>query len=347
MTFTVLVVDDVKENIDVLSHILSDHYRVKAATSGEMALTVARKTLPDIILLDIMMPGMDGYDTCRRLKQIPETRNIPVIFVTAKNQVMDEVKGFETGAVDYIGKPVNPVITLARVKTHIALSNQKKCLEIQVQEQTREIRETRLEIIRKLGRAAEYKDNDTGLHVERMSRYTYLIATAYGLDDHESQLVLQASPMHDIGKIGVPDMVLKKPGRLTVQEWNLMDKHPLIGGRIIGESRAELLQAARIIAEQHHERWDGTGYPYRLKADEIHVYARLTSVADVFDALTSRRPYKAAWDIDAAVDLIQDQKGKQFDPAVVDAFSAVLPDILNIKHQFAETSAETGNQDGQ
>jgi putative two-component system response regulator len=180
-----------------------------------------------------------------------------------------------------------------------------------------------------------------------MSRYAYLIATAYGLDDHESQLVLQASPMHDIGKIGVPDMVLKKPGRLTAQEWDLMDKHPLIGGKIIGESRAELLQAARLIAEQHHERWDGTGYPFRLKADEIHVYARLTSVADVFDALTSRRPYKAAWDIAAAVDLIQEQKGKQFDPDAVDAFSTVLPDILDIKHQFAETSAETGNQDGQ
>jgi putative two-component system response regulator len=347
MMHTVLVVDDIKENIDVLAHILAEQYRVKAATSGEAALMVARKTLPDIILLDIMMPGMDGYEVCQKLKQIPETRDIPVIFVTARNQARDEARGFETGAVDYINKPVNPDVTLARVKTHIALSDQKKGLEIQVKEQTREIRETRLEIIRKLGRAAEYKDNDTGLHVERMSRYAFLIGSAYGLSNHDAELLLQASPMHDIGKIGIPDSVLQKPGPLTDREWDLMTRHPEIGGRIIGESHSELLQAARIIAEQHHERWDGNGYPFRLDTEIIHVYARLTAVADVFDALTSRRPYKPAWDIGAAVDLIHEQSGKQFDPAAVAAFSKVLPDILEIQNRFSETIPDDGEHDGQ
>nr|NJM03363.1 response regulator [Desulfobacula sp.] len=334
--YTVLVVDDIVENIDVLTGILKADYHIKAATNGKTALKVAQKTLPDLILLDIMMPEMDGYEVCAALQKNPVTKAIPVIFVTARDQVVDEVGGFEAGAVDYINKPINPVITKARIKTHIALSDQKKALEIQVTEKTKEIHETRLEIIRKLGRAAEYKDNDTGLHVERMSRYAYLIAKAYGLNEHLSDLLLNASPMHDIGKIGVPDTVLKKPGKLNEEEWRIMAEHTRIGGRIIGESKTELLSMAKIVAEQHHEKWNGKGYPEQLKKTEIHLFARLTAIADVFDALTSKRPYKEAWTTEDAVALIKNEKGRHFDPKGVDAFMAALPGIMEIKNNFSE-----------
>jgi putative two-component system response regulator len=334
--YTVLVVDDVVENIECLTGLLKADYHIKAATNGKTALKVAQKTLPDLILLDIMMPEMDGYEVCTALKKNPVTRSIPVIFVTAKDQAVDEVSGFEAGAVDYIGKPINPVITKARIKTHIALSDQKKALEIQVAEKTKEINETRLEIIRKLGRAAEYKDNDTGLHVERMSRYTYLIAKAYGLNEHLSELLLNASPMHDIGKIGVPDTILKKPGKLNEEEWRIMTEHTRIGGHIIGESKSELLSTAKIVAEQHHERWNGRGYPERLKKTEIHLFARLTAIADVFDALTSKRPYKEAWTMEDAVALIKTEKGGHFDPKGVEAFMAALPGIIEVKNKFPE-----------
>ena len=334
--YTVLVVDDVVENIECLTGLLKADYHIKAATNGKTALKVAQKTLPDIILLDIMMPEMDGYEVCTALKKNPVTKSIPVIFVTAKDQAVDEVSGFETGAVDYINKPINPAITKARIKTQIALSDQKKALEIQVAEKTKEINETRLEIIRKLGRAAEYKDNDTGLHVERMSRYAYLIAKAYGLNEHLSELLLNASPMHDIGKIGVPDTILKKPGALNSEEWLLMAEHTRIGGQIIGESKSELLSMAKIVAEQHHERWNGKGYPEQLKKTEINLFARLTAIADVFDALTSKRPYKEAWAMEDAVAYIKNEKGGHFDPKGVDAFMAALPEILEIKNKFPE-----------
>lgn len=334
--YNVLVVDDVIENIDVLTGILRDNYNVKAALNGRVALKVAEKTLPDLILLDIMMPEMDGYQVCDLLKKNPLTQHIPVIFVTAKDQEMDEVKGFEVGAVDYINKPVSPTITKARIKTHIALSHQKKALQIEVAEKTEEINHTRLEIIKKLGHAAEYKDNDTGLHIERMSRYSSSIGEEYGLDTRQTQLLLHASPMHDVGKIGIPDSILKKPGSLDMREWDLMRQHSSIGGDIIGDSNTELLQAARIIAEQHHERWNGEGYPQGLKGKEINLFARIVAIADVFDALTSNRPYKEAWSVERAVPFIESERGEHFDPEVVDAFMRVLPELLEIKKHFKD-----------
>ena len=334
--YNVLVVDDKVENIDVLTGILRDEYSVKAAVNGQMALKVAEKTLPDLILLDIMMPGMDGYEVCYLLKRNPFTRNIPVIFVTAKDQEIDEVKGFEAGAVDYITKPISPSVTKTRVKAHIALADQKKALEMEVAERTEEIKRTRLQIIRKLGLAAEYKDSCTGLHIERMSRYCYYVSKEYGFDEGWAELILHASPMHDVGKIGIPDAVLKKPGKLDGEEWEIMTRHARIGGDIIGDSDAELLKIARIIAEQHHERWDGKGYPAGLEAVQIDIFARIAAVADVFDALTSKRPYKDAWTSEQAFSLIISERGAHFDPAVVDAFEAAIPKLLDVKEQFRD-----------
>lgn len=333
--YSVLVVDDTVENIDILTGVLKDEYNVKAATNGNAALKIAEKTLPDIILLDVMMPEMNGYEVCSRLKENPITKKIPVIFVTAKDQEGDEVMGFSVGAVDYITKPISPSIVKARIKTHIALADQKRGLEIEVMEKTREINDTRLEIIKKLGRAAEFKDNETGMHVERMSRYSYLIAKEYGLEESQCILLMNAAPMHDIGKIGIPDNVLKKAARLDSDEWKIMEGHSEIGAEILGDSKSELIGTAKILAMQHHEKWDGTGYPKGIKGDEINIFARITAVADVFDALTSRRPYKQGWPIQEAVDYIKSESGEQFDPKVVEAFEKALPKIIEIKEKYS------------
>ncbi len=334
---TILVVDDVPDNIDILDTILNGEYNIRAAISGDMALKIAASdNSPDLILLDIMMPEMNGYEICSHLKSNSRTKNIPVIFVTSKNEVIDEKRGFDLGAVDYITKPVSPPIVKARVKTHLALYDQNRELERKVKERTFELNDTRLEIIRRLGRAAEYKDNETGLHVIRMSKYSQKIALAYGLSEDDAELILNAAPMHDVGKIGIPDRILLKPGRLDDAEWGLMKMHCEFGITIIGEHSSVLLKNAGTAAQSHHEKWNGTGYPRGLKGDTIPLIGRITAIADVFDALTSERPYKKSWEIDKALDLIKKESGKHFDPELVDAFIDVMPDILRIKEKYAE-----------
>jgi putative two-component system response regulator len=330
----ILVVDDTPENIDVISGILKTDYQVRFATSGTMALQVVQKVRPDLILLDVMMPQMDGYQVCRALKANPSWRWIPVIFVTALSEDVDEAYGFEVGAVDYITKPVSPLIVKSRVRTHLTLADVQKDLAAMVEKRTVELNATQHEIIRILGRAAEYKDNETGMHVLRMSKICYLIGQAYGLDPRELHLLETASPMHDIGKIGIPDHILGKPGRLDVKERAIIEQHAKIGSNIIGPQTSELLRMATIIADQHHEKWDGTGYPLGLRGEEIHLFPRIVAVADVFDALTSRRPYKEAWNFEDAVELIQQERGRHFDAEVVDKFISVLPQIRLIVKDF-------------
>ncbi len=334
---TVLVVDDTPENIDVLSGLLRPEYRVKAAPNGQRALQVARaQPQPDLILLDVMMPGMDGYQVCRELKADPRTHHIPVIFVTARNEVEDEEKGLSLGAVDYITKPISPPIVLARVRTQLALYDQNRQLERRVRERTEELLETRLEIIRRLGRAAEFKDNETGLHVIRMSHYARLLAQALGADPDWTELLFNAAPMHDIGKIGIPDRILLKPGPLDQREWAVMRKHPLYGAEIIGEHRSALLQLSREIALNHHEKWDGSGYPRGAKGLQIPLSARIVAIADVFDALTTARPYKQAWAIGDAIRYIEQQAAAHFDPELVSLFGTVLPEMLKIRERYEE-----------
>ena len=333
----VLVVDDVPANIDVLSEILRPTYQVKVVTNGVMALKIAMSPQPpDLILLDIMMPGMDGYEVCRQLKNSSLTRHIPVIFVSAMDDVHDETKGFELGAVDYITKPVSAPIVKARVKTHLALFDQNRVLEKKVKERTSEIHDTRLQIIHCLGAASEYRDEETGLHISRMSQYSRIIALAAGVGVDDAELLLQAAPMHDVGKIGIPDRILLKPGKLDADEWEIMKTHTTIGAKIIGNHSSELLTLARQVALTHHEKWDGTGYPQGLIGDEIPLSGRITMLADVFDALTSDRPYKKAWSEDAAIQEINDMSGKHFDPQLVVAFMKALPEILAVKKSAEE-----------
>ena len=338
MQATILVVDDTPTNIAVLTAILRDDYRVLAAINGEQALKIARAAPPpDLILLDVMMPGMSGHEVCQRLKSESSTRKIPVIFVTAMNQVEDEAMGFALGAVDYITKPVSPPIVTARVKTHLALYDQNRELERLVRERTAELRHTRLEIIKRLGRAGEFRDNETGMHVIRVAHFCRLLGEAVRMNEEDLDLLFNAAPMHDIGKIGIRDNVLLKPGKLDENEIKTMRQHVPFGGEIIGEHVDGLLSMARLIALTHHEKWDGTGYHRGIKGEEIPLVGRITSIADVFDALTSVRPYKKAWPVEDAVTLIKREAGTSFDPELVQKFVAILPQVLAVREKYSDT----------
>jgi putative two-component system response regulator len=338
MQATILVVDDTPSNISVLMEILRSDYRVQAAISGEQALKIARgDPPPDLILLDVMMPEMSGHEVCQHLKADSSTRKIPIIFVTAMNQVEDEAKGFALGAVDYITKPVSPPIVRARVKTHLALYDQNRELERMVRERTAELRHTRLEIIKRLGRAGEFRDNETGMHVIRVAHYCRLLGEAVRMNEEDVDLLFNAAPMHDIGKIGIRDNVLLKPGKLDEEEIKIMRHHVPFGGEIIGEHTDDLLSMARTIILTHHEKWDGTGYHRGLKGEEIPLVGRITSIADVFDALTSARPYKKPWPVEDAVKLIQREVGTSFDPELVKKFVAILPQILEMREKYSDT----------
>lgn len=333
----ILIVDDIPDNIEVLRWVLLNDYQVMAATNGVKALQRAQKSpKPDLILLDINMPGLDGYEVCRKLKSDPRTSKIPVIFLTTKGEADDEKLGLDLGAVDYIHKPIKPPIVTARVRTHLELYDQKRQLDITVEERTSELQETRLEITQRLGRAAEFKDNETGLHVIRMSHYARLIAEALGVGSEWSDMIYHASPMHDVGKIGIPDKILLKPGKLDDDEWVVMKSHTTMGGQILSGGTSELMKMSETIAMTHHEKWDGSGYPKGLKGEDIPLEGRIVAVADVFDALTSDRPYKKAWAVEKSVALIEEESGKHFDPQVASAFKSILPDILRIKEQFAD-----------
>lgn len=338
---TVLVVDDLASNIKTLVEILKDDYRLKVALTGKKALEIVNSPEPpDIVLLDVMMPEMDGYEVCRRIKSQIKTKNIPVIFVTAKNDDDDETLGFELGAVDYITKPIHHMVVKARIKTHLALSGQNLLLERKVAERTKDLYSTRLEVIRRLGIAAEFKDNDTGLHIIRMSKYSHAIAKGYGFSDSEADILLNAAPMHDVGKIGIPDNILHKPDKLTSQEWIVMKTHTSIGAKIIGAHDNALLRTAKTVALTHHEKWNGTGYPEGLSGENIPIEGRIVAVADVFDALTSNRPYKKAWSVEEAFDLLLNERGNHFDPELIKIFFANIEQILSIKelHTDKKTS---------
>ena len=321
---TILVVDDVPENIDILVHILTPEYRVTFAANGQDALVTAQASpRPDLILLDVMMPDMDGYEICRRLKADLRTNDIPIIFLTARADANDEEHGLKLGAVDFLTKPSHPAIVLQRVRNHLGLYNQSLSLENKVIERT-------------LERAAEYRDNETGNHVVRMSKFCYQLALASGVSESQAVLLQLAAPMHDIGKIGIPDHILLKPGRHDDEERAIMQRHAAIGGEIIGKHESPLLALARTVALTHHERWDGKGYPNGLSGEEIPLEGRITAICDVYDALTSNRPYKRAWPIDEAIDYILSESGKAFDPRLTAIFVEILPMIKKVGANYVD-----------
>lgn len=320
-----LLVDDEPANLQVLRHALQDQYRLLFARDGHKALALAREEQPHLILLDVMMPELSGMEVCKTLKVQSATAHIPVIFVTALADPGHEAEGFDVGAVDYITKPLSPPVVRARVRNHLSLVR------------AQELRETRLQVVQRLGRAAEFKDNETGWHVVRMSHYSHLLALAAGYSEADAEELLHAAPMHDVGKLGIPDAILQKPGKLDEQEWSVMQRHPQIGAEILGEHATGLLGLARRIALGHHEKWDGSGYPEGLAGESIPEEARIVAIADVFDALTSVRPYKRAWPVEDAVAHLRSQAGKHFDPRLVELFIGVLPAVLEVRARFQET----------
>ena len=353
---SVLVVDDKPANIDFLREILAPHYSVRAALGGSIALRLLASTrLPDLILMDVHMLGMDGFEVCERLKADPRTRDIPVVFVTTQAGEPEEARGLEVGAVDYISKPFHPAVVIARVRTHLELRSSRRALlrrNLQlkdlVQRRTAalqsafdELWQGSLDTVVRLARTAEFRDDDTGAHVLRMSHYAAVTARKLGLGEALCEQILHAAPLHDIGKIGIPDQVLLKPGRLSDEEWWMMRQHPIIGARILEDSSSPLVQLAESIARSHHERWDGRGYPNGLAKDAIPLPGRITAVADVFDALTSERPYKKALPVQRAVRILTEGAGSHFDPQVVDAFLSTLDEIVELRARYQQDRGDS------
>jgi putative two-component system response regulator len=355
---TVLVVDDTPDNLAVMSGLLRDDYRVKVASSGERALQVAAADPPpDLILLDVMMPGLDGHEVLRRLKADGATREIPVIFLTAMNEAEDEQVGLSLGAVDYISKPIRAAIVLARVRNHLqlkaardALRHQNAWLEREVQRRTAQIATIQDVTIRALASLAETRDNETGNHIRRTQHYVKALAErlrthprfAAGLSDETIDLLFKSAPLHDIGKVGIPDRILLKPGPLDADEFEQMKTHAVLGRDAIAQAEQGLgaqtafLRCAKEIAHSHHEKWDGSGYPQGLKGDAIPLAARLMALADVYDALISRRVYKPAFPHSQARETLLAGRGTHFDPDVVDAFVAIEAEFQAIAARFAD-----------
>jgi putative two-component system response regulator len=358
---TVLVVDDTPDNLTLMSGLLKDSYKVKVANGGERALKIAStEPRPDLILLDIMMPGMDGHETCRRLKADAATRDIPIIFLTAKSEVEDEKQGLQMGAVDYITKPVSPPIVLARVETHLTLKaaadflkDKNAFLEAEVARRMQEISTIQDVTIMAMASLAETRDNETGNHIRRTQNYVQALAMA--MKDHPKfseyltperiQILYKSAPLHDIGKVGIPDRILLKPGRFEPAEFEIMKTHTTLGRDAILaaehllDSPNTFLQCAREIAYGHQEKWDGSGYPQGLKGEEIPVAARLMAVADVYDALISRRVYKDGMPHEKAVAIIREGRGQHFDPDIADAFLEIATVFYSISQRFIDTDA--------
>lgn len=345
----ILVVDDEDLNLQLIEALLAPlGYEVILARDGEEALRRTQEALPDLILLDAMMPKLDGFEVTRRLKEDEDTRIIPIVMVTALQEVQARVMALEMGADDFLAKPVDKTELRARVQSLLKVKayndrmrNYQQELEAEVAKRTEElqqafekVKESSLETIYRLARAAEYKDEDTGTHVLRMSHYAAAVARELGLPEDEVESILYAAPMHDVGKIGIPDRILLKPGKLDPDEWKVMKQHTLIGGKILSGSEAGFIKLAEVIALTHHEKWDGSGYPNGLAGEEIPIAGRITAIADVFDALTSKRPYKEPFPLEKSFGIIREGRGTHFDPAVVDAFFAVTDEILAIKERF-------------
>jgi putative two-component system response regulator len=358
----ILIVDDSPANISIINEVARPYWRTRIATTGKKALELAiMDPKPDLVLLDIVLPDMDGYDICQTLKANPDTHDIPIVFLTAKTQEQDEALGFALGAVDYIAKPFSPPIVEARIRNHLMLQearamlkNQNAVLEQKVAERTQELAQVRDATILAMASLAETRDNETGNHIRRTQNFIRLLAEKLQshprfraqLSDADVDLLYKSAPLHDIGKVGIPDAILLKPGQLTPDEFNVMKRHTLIGRDAILAAESKLdkansfLALARDIALSHHEKWDGNGYPMGLKGEEIPLSARLMALADVYDALISKRAYKAAFSHEKSMSIIAEGKGKHFDPDAADAFLSMDDEIRAVAKTFSDESTE-------
>ncbi len=348
-TARILAVDDEATNLRLLERLLHSvgYTNVTTTTDPTQTLPLCQAADVDLILLDLNMPGMDGYEVMRALRKAAFDVPPAVIVLTAQGAHDFMLRALELGARDFLSKPFERNELLMRLRNLIEaqlaqrfLHDQKQTLQSLVERRTAELRDTRLEVVQRLGWAAEYRDEDTGQHIMRMSRISALIADRLGWGSRDVELMLHASPMHDIGKIGIPDAILLKPGRLDAREWATMQTHTTIGAELLSGDDSALMVLAKEIALTHHERWDGTGYPAGLAGESIPLAGRICGLADVFDALTSERPYKSAWSVEAAIELIHDARGSHFDPEVADAFLSAVPDIETIIQKYRDPVAD-------
>jgi len=341
----ILIVDDEPANVKLLEKILQHHgyQNIQSTCDSREVETLCNITRFDAVLLDIRMPYLSGFDIMAQLKQRFIDDYLPVLVLSAQPDMETRLKALNLGAKDFLTKPFDQLEATTRIHNllevrlmHNRIRDQNRILEEQVKTRTAELYQTRQEVIHRLGLAAEYRDNETGNHIIRMSKYAQLLALAYGLSEQDAEIILNAAPMHDIGKIGIPDRILLKPGKLDAEEWKIMQTHVEMGANILSGSPTELMDTARMIALHHHEKWDGSGYPTGLQGEEISIAGRICALADVFDALTSQRPYKQAWSIEKTLDLIDSETGKHFDPRLTQLIKKNLPEILMIKAEYAD-----------
>jgi len=342
----IVIIDDVEANLLLLKHFigqLSESHAVEAFTDPLQALAHCQVAVPDLVIVDYMMPELNGIDFIQRFRAVPGRADIPVLMVTANDELTVRYSALEAGANDFLTKPLDKIEFRARMRNMLALrANQKRLedraswLAEEVLKATDEIVRRERETILRLSKAAEFRDPETGAHIQRMAHYSWLIAVRLGLPPEHQRLILEAAPMHDVGKVGIPDHILLKPGRLDPAEFDIMKQHPVIGHQILAGSSSPLLNMAAVIAMSHHEKFDGSGYPYGIAGEAIPLVGRIVAVADVFDALTSARPYKLAWDVDTAVELMRTQRGIHFDPQCVDAFLERFDEVLAVRQRFAD-----------
>ncbi|MDH5301613.1 MAG: response regulator [Gammaproteobacteria bacterium] len=344
----ILVIDDQPANVKIIEKMLrSEGYSsVSCFTDPREGVNSYQQSPYELVLLDLNMPHMDGFEVMDRLNALTTSDYLSVLVLTAQIDRDTRIRALQAGARDFLNKPFDVVELINRIRNmlevrmlHHQVRMQNDALEEKIRARTEELEQTRLEIIRRLGRAAEYRDNETGLHIVRMSKMSKLLAVKLGLSKADCDLILNASPMHDVGKIGIPDAILLKPGKLAPAEWQTMQKHPEIGAELLSGHASGLLEAARQIALCHHEKWDGSGYPAGLRAEQIPLFARIVAVADVFDALTSERPYKKAWSLDDAINYLREGAGLHFDPHLIDIFLAHLDEFVAIRERYSDQSA--------
>lgn len=345
----ILIVDDEASNVRLLEKILktSGYKNIFCTQDSTRVGELYQKHNSDLILLDLDMPKLDGYGVMEQLSELTENNPPPILVLTAQHAQGYRQRALDGGARDYVTKPFDANELLSRVRNLLEVQmaqkfmrHQNELLEQKVQERTRAIHSTRLQVVRRLGRAAEYRDEETGLHIIRMSTIAVIIARAAGMDEEQCDLLLNAAPMHDIGKIGIPDKILLKPGKFEPEEWAIMQTHTQIGAEILAGDDSDLMVMAHDIAISHHEKWNGEGYPNKLKGEKIPLVGRITALADVFDALTSVRPYKKAWTVEAAVAYVIENSGQHFDPVLTGFFQEKLPEIIAIKNKYTEPGSD-------
>jgi len=344
----ILAVDDDPDLLALIGKVLATEYEVKSAGDGGDALALAAAApQPDLILLDIQLPGATGFEVCQLLKEDPATARIPVIFLSGKSEAADQLEGLDLGAVDYITKPVNAKLLLARVRTHVALAGRQAQLEQEVQVRTAQLEDARAQLIRRLGRAMEFHESAaSGNKVVRVSQYARLVAQAAGMKPEVVDLLQKAAPLYDIGKIGVPSEVLRNPGKLSAPELERVRRHPELGAEIIGEHKDAVLALARLLALTHHERWDGSGYPKRLKGSEIPWPGRVMGIVDTFEAMTTTQFYRQKpFSIEEAAKTVKEGFGKLFDPSLAEAFDKALPVMKKVRETYSDALGDLINLD--